>query len=339
MQTFSGYEKIAESVAKWGLDVAQTRALRRVRWAVTEKIHGANFCFVVNGGRARGASRRRLLDENEPFFGYQTVRESLADALRNVADKFADAETVCVYGELFGGGYPHTDVAPVPNVQPVQTGVWYAPDIRFAAFDVAVTENGVRRYVDFERAQTVLRGAGVPVVAPLFTGTWERATDFSPRFDSTIPATLGLPPLPTGTNLAEGIVVRPLREIAGLAVRPLLKVKITEFAEDVRFHEAQKWDAPTEVSRGYNDALDRMKWAAYNRVTENRLNAAISKVGNAPERRGEVSATLLAEVESEAREADAGAWNALTESERGEWLSYVRAEVRSLLRNRFGNNE
>ncbi|MBC8140830.1 MAG: hypothetical protein H7Y38_05250, partial [Armatimonadetes bacterium] len=176
---------------------------------------------------------------------------------------------------------------------------------------------------------------GVPCVAPLFVGAYERATDFSPRFDSTIPATLGLPPLPAGTNLAEGVVVRPAREIAELPVRPLLKIKIAEFAEDNRYHEAQKWDAPTGVTRAYGDALDRMKWAAYNRVTENRLNAAISKVGDAPERRGEVCVLLLDEVEVEAREADTGAWNALTEAERSEWLAYVRAEVRSLLQSRW----
>ncbi|MBC8143139.1 MAG: RNA ligase, partial [Armatimonadetes bacterium] len=228
MWTFSGYEKVAESAAKWGLDVAGTRALRRVRWAVTEKIHGANFCFVMENGRVhgqppsmqalRGANRRRLLDENEPFFGWQAVREALAENLQSAAARLPDAETVCVYGELFGGGYPHEGVASAPDVQPVQTGVWYAPDIRFAAFDVGVTTGRERRYLDFERAQTVLRAAGVPCVASLFIGTFERATDFSPRFDSTIPATLGLPPLPKGTNLAEGIVVRPVREIAGLPV-------------------------------------------------------------------------------------------------------------------------
>ncbi len=345
MWTFSGYEKIAESVAKWNLDVAGTRALRRVRWAVTEKIHGANFCFVVESGRIhgqpplmqalRGANRRHLLGDDEPFFGWQTVRETLADSLKSIAARLPDAEAVCVYGELFGGGYPHGDIAPVSGTQPVQTSVWYAPEIRFAAFDVAVTEGGTRRYLDFEQAQRILLAAGVPCVAPLFTGSFERATDFSPRFDSTIPKSLGLPALPTGTNLAEGIVVRPMREIAGLAARPLLKIKIAEFAEDIRFHEAQKWDAPTGLGRGYNDSLNRLKWVAYNRVTENRLNAAISKVGNAPEKRGEVCALLLAEVEAEAREVDAEAWNALTEVRRGEWQAYVRTEVRALLQSRW----
>ena len=101
MLTFSGYEKIADSVAAWGLDPASYRALRRVRWAVTEKIRAANFCFVVaRGEKVRGANRRRLLTDDEPFFGWQAVRETFADNLRQVAARFPDAETVNVYAEL-----------------------------------------------------------------------------------------------------------------------------------------------------------------------------------------------------------------------------------------------
>lgn len=49
---------------------------------------------------------------------------------------------VCRYGELFGGKYPHPDVAAHPDVRPIQSGVYYCPDLRFAAFDVAWSRDG-----------------------------------------------------------------------------------------------------------------------------------------------------------------------------------------------------
>ncbi len=353
MSIFSGYEKIAESAAKWGLDPAGFRALRRVAWAVTEKIHGANFCFAVAGGTVRGANRRRLLTDDEPFFGWQTVRDVLAPGLREVAARLAGGgndteETMFVYGELFGGGYPHPAVAPVPGVAPIQTGVWYAPDIRFAAFDIAVGSGEARRYLDWERARAFLVAAGVPCVAPLRIGTYEQATDYPIRFDSTIPATLGLPPLPAGSNLAEGVVVRPVREIAvagaGGVIRPLLKIKIVEFAEDKRFHEAERWQEPSNVRQSAGEPLDRLKWEAYCRVTENRLDAALSKVGPPPpplaRNRGrwarELFALLYEEIRDEARASDGGgAWADSSLTARGEWDAYVRGEVGALLKERF----
>lgn len=352
MSTFTGYEKIAESVAKWNLDTAGHRALRRVPWAVTEKVHGANFCFVIEAdGMVRGASRRRLLDEDEPFFNWQTVRERLKAALVDVAARIAGSEsnadlsTVSVYGELFGGGYPHPDVLPVPGVSPIQTGVWYAPGIHFAAFDIAVGSGDTKGYVDWERARAFLTAAGVPYLAPLRVGTYEQATDYPIRFDSTIPSTLGLPPLPVGSNLAEGVVIRPMREVVlpndGGIVRPLLKVKIPEFAEDKRFHEAERWDEPSHTHHPAGDPLDRLKWEAYNRVTENRLNAALSKVGPQPDRdRGhwarELFTLLYEEIRDEARAGDGDAWVALSQGERETWELYVRDEVRGLLKGRFG---
>jgi hypothetical protein len=50
-----------------------------------------------------------------------------------------------------------------------------------------------------------------------------------------------------------------------------------EFAEDKRFDQAQKW--PLERSDHTTNALDLLKWEAFNQITENRLQSAISKVG------------------------------------------------------------
>ncbi|MEO1270825.1 MAG: hypothetical protein AAFX99_22285 [Myxococcota bacterium] len=60
---FESYPKIAESVGSWRLNEADTRALNKVPWVVTEKVHGANFSWLVDAeGGLRCAKRKALLE-------------------------------------------------------------------------------------------------------------------------------------------------------------------------------------------------------------------------------------------------------------------------------------
>ena len=69
--TFTGYERIPDNPQRWGIDGAARRRLDRAPWAATEKIHGANFCFVIEPGGIRCANRRRLLEPGEDFFAHE----------------------------------------------------------------------------------------------------------------------------------------------------------------------------------------------------------------------------------------------------------------------------
>ena len=135
------------------------RQLSRLKWAVFEKIHGASFCFVLEPATIRCASRRSLLASDDTFFAYRRVLKSLTGPLEmlraDLAEAWPDADRFLVYGELFGGQYPHPDVPAVSGVQAIQTGVWYCPDVAFFAFDLA-------RVVDGER----LEAAGCRSVRP-----------------------------------------------------------------------------------------------------------------------------------------------------------------------------
>ena len=64
--------------------------------------------------------------------------------------EYAGVEHVFLYGELYGGQYPHPDVDPVPGLQAVQTGVYYSPHIEFCAFDLRVVGDQMDQYVDFD---------------------------------------------------------------------------------------------------------------------------------------------------------------------------------------------
>lgn len=300
---FVGYERIDEHTRGWQVDPAVMRRLQQLRWVVTEKIHGANFCFVIDERGVRCAKRKAMLERGKSFFGHERVLRRLEPALTALWESArrgcaggatvsarGEVSRLMVYGELFGGGYPHEAVAPVVGVQPVQTGVWYSPEVEFCAFDVAVLERGdqPQRYLGFEAAQGLLRGAGVFCVEPLLVGSWQEAQAFPVGFDSTVPALLGLPPLPRGSNQAEGVVMRPVEPVTvetkrGLA-RPALKKKIPSFAEDKRYHQAQAWEE--ESGGSWRDgALDEATaaamwcWELKARVNEMRVHSAISKQG------------------------------------------------------------
>jgi Rnl2 family RNA ligase len=324
---FESYEKIAEAASQWGLDEGAFRRLERAPWVVTEKVHGANFCFLLDGREVRCAKRKAMLAPGEDFFGHGAVLARLEGRLaalflaaRNAIEGLA---TLYVYGELFGGAYPHPLVAPVPGVQAVQTGVYYAPDVEFCAFDLGYTleGGGPRDYVDYDRALGLLRGAEIFAAEPLFRGPYTEAMAFPERFESGVARALGLPPLPPG-NLAEGVVIKPCPPIwidtPKGRVRPVVKKKIAEFAEDARFHGATKPPAPRATGVPH---LDRLEWEALSLVTPTRVDSAISKLGRPGD--GAARARLVDEIVADV-------WASLEAAE-GAALKGLSADDRALL--------
>jgi Rnl2 family RNA ligase len=347
---FTSYERIREELADWASDDASAyRALARAEWIVTEKIHGASFCFVVSEEGIRCAKRKALLEPGEDFFGHEAVLARCDAALRRlfaiVRSRCAYARAVLVYGELFGGAYPHSAVAAVPGTTPVQTGVWYAPRVEFCAFDVAVVGAGPsedRAYLDFDEALACLGEAGVFAVRTLFRGSYEDAVAFPLGFDSLVPAALGLPPL-ASPNPAEGIVIKPSAtvRVPGRAepLRPVLKRKIPQFAEDARFHAAEK----PAVHRVATGALESLCFEAASLATEPRLHAAVSKVGPArgavrAARLEETYALVLEDLWTELREKHGHLVRSLAPAESMALTRYLEAEARTLVELYLGTS-
>ncbi|MCB9703853.1 MAG: RNA ligase [Myxococcales bacterium] len=337
------YDRIPEGTDAWIGDPAALRRLDRLRWAVTEKIHGANFCLVVDEDGVQAAKRKALLGEGDAFFNFQEVRLRHAASALALHDELRAGDPAIVrtfvYGELFGGAYPHPDVAPVAGAQPVQTGVYYAPGVEFCVFDVAVAVVGERRFLDFDEAIARARGQGFFVAEPLHVGSLREALDFPLGFDSTIPARLGLPPL-ARPNAAEGVVIRPLPAITlgeGAArSRPLLKRKIAAFAEDRRFHGASAWASPP-IGAG---PLALLEWTVDALLSEQRLESAISKVGRpAPgdlEAMIEIEALVIDDLREHLERLEAAALARLAPAERERLGAAIRGGAAALVLGRFG---
>ncbi|MFJ9842195.1 RNA ligase family protein [Kitasatospora sp. NPDC101155] len=276
-------------------------------WIAAEKVHGAHFAVVCEGGSVRAAKRRDLLGDEEldAFFGVSRIWPRLSVA----AGRFAAAiratrgvaATVTLYGELAGGRYPHPDVPAVAGVEPVQTGVWYAPGLRWLPFDATVeTVEGLRWLSDRE-LRAVSAGAGLTCVPLLGHGPLNTLQELPVTFPSRVPALLGLPEL--ADNLAEGYVLKPAGEWpeAGPA-RPVLKVKQKAFAEDDRYDGARPYLPPPEGAAGVPGWLLVQASAL---LTPTRAAAAVSKLG--PHTPADaVAAEIAADIADELSEALGG---------------------------------
>lgn len=191
----------------------------------------------------------------------------MAATIRALGDVL-DARTFRVFGELFGGAYPHPDVAAVPGLVPVQTGIWYAPDLRFAAFDVAVDdETGGEHFIAFTELEQAAQQVGLAVVPVLARGSRVELERISERFPTHVPRALELPPI--ASNWAEGWVLKPdVRAPVGR--RPCMKRKIAEL-DETAFDEAQPLRGPS--------SLTELRQLALHLVGPARIASARSKIG------------------------------------------------------------
>ena len=283
---FQSYEKIASSIERWSLSPVDHRRFSKTKWAVTEKIHGAHFCFVIDGDHVRCAKRKSLLSSDENFFGHRrllpTMRRPLLRFMERLRAEHPWVVKCVLHGEIFGGAYPHPDVEEVSTVQAIQTGVYYCPDVCYSVFDVALEgTGGERQYLDQDVLWRCCETAGIFYAKPLLIGSFESAMAHPACFTSTVPRLLGLPAL-EAPNHAEGIVIKPVKtfevETPKGLLRPVLKLKHPDFEEDARFHRAQRWAGRSAVIAPKNE-LETLCEIAEALATAQRLDSVRSKVG------------------------------------------------------------
>lgn len=289
---FVEYPKIPAGTCELGnASDEQMRKLDSVDWVVTEKIHGANFCWICDGESVVCAKRRGFLKPKESFFGHKLltgIQDQVQAAFGIVKEQHPNLKYVYVYGEIFGGIYEHPEVPKQSGVRPVQTEVQYCPQTEFYAFDLGLamddTSTEECELVGYEEAMKVFKAAGINHLQPLFVGGLNAALNYPLKFNSTIPAILGLPPLEK--NLTEGVVVKPMQKLcieweSGEPTRPCFKVKNSLYSEDKRTAKGQgsRPEEPKEPKTGDASPLQVLKWEASCLMTDTRLTAAISKHG------------------------------------------------------------
>ncbi|MFG2822258.1 RNA ligase family protein [Kitasatospora sp. NPDC048365] len=269
---FAPYPKIPERAA------LSRSAVRR--WTATEKVHGAHLALLCEDGTVRAAKRRGLLDGDamDGFFGLARIWPVLSVAATRIGsalrEEYRTAGPVVLYGELFGGRYPHPAVPPERNVPTVQTGVWYAPGLHWSVYDAVVNVGGEQWWVGDAVLRRAADAAGLRCAPLLGEGPLVRMQELPAAFPTRVPDGFGLPPLEE--NLAEGYVLKPTEDVPVSAGRPLLKVKQAGFAEDARYQGARPYTAPPGGAAGVPGWLVEQAVAL---LTPARAASAVSKLG------------------------------------------------------------
>lgn len=240
------------------LKLRDVRDASFVRWVDEEA--GEDVGFVVQE-KVCGMPVRMGCDGQDVSFGWLSAlnddeekEEVLSAGLAGLAERyrprlfrlyahvrqlFPDVRSVNVFGELFGGEYPHPSVARCKGRVPARTGVYYAPDYGFYAYDIGVRRQAVgeRHSVgvqDFGRdirshnflsvavCNRLFESLGIFHARTLFQGSLEECLRYPNAFPTRLPDWLDLPPL--RNNWCEGTVIRPLAPLLTTAgERVLLK--------------------------------------------------------------------------------------------------------------------
>ena len=311
-------------------------------WVVSEKIHGSNFSFWVTADGIRCAKRTDWLGDNSSFFNYQDVRDTCATALIRMFEAAAvnieGPTCMTVYGELFGGNYPHPDVERAYMAVSVQKGVYYHPANRFMAFDIVLRGESFNTVLDCDTVLRMCEDAGLPHVPVLFRGTFDECMAYPNEFQSKVPEFFGLPALED--NLAEGVVLKPAEpRFYWGGGRVILKNKNSKWKEKAtrqkRARDTNKENNfEFELSPAATELLDEI--LAY--VTENRLRNVLSKMEEITDRHfGMIVGNMNRDIMEEFLKDFRDQFMSLDEKERKYLSKQMGHAVMTLVRANFVN--
>ena len=275
---------------------------------------GANFSVYhcPSSGETRFAKRMGFLDASEWFYNFQDVSEELGAkvAVMTSHAKMAKGEYIIVYGELFGGFYPSETagwsgaekagrlnskqecVVPL-EARAIQEGIYYSDKVEFVALDVAVVPaaaGALPNFLSFDQVQSLTSSAELLCIVPLLVGSFQECLKFPYVFDSSFATSrLKQAALPKGSNMAEGVVLKPAEtylvaeagaKVAAAApsVRCMLKLKNPAFAEISGDFTAPAATAGQRLSCLVNPARLAALQSKHGRITSANADDLVAKL-------------------------------------------------------------
>lgn len=254
--------------------------LAKGKWAITEKVHGTNVQFGFDGEYTVG-KRTGFIEEGERFYNIQKFAEYYKGPIKAIYEeckKRYNCNSVIVFGELFGGSYPHKEVEKDNTAQKVQKGVYYCPMNEIMFFDIYMDD----RYLpvkEFEDVMDTVKNKGYIELIyqhSILVDGIDNAVKYPNDEPSQMYKIWGLPELED--NIREGIVIKPYEQDAFIGQsRVIIKSKNDRFSE--KTHE--KVDKPkVEVPEFVQKCMEEI--SQY--INENRVNNVISHVGEVTEK-------------------------------------------------------
>ena len=204
-----------------------------VGFVVQEKVCGVPVWLGCDGKNVVFGWLSALNDDGEKVEVLSAGLAGLAERYRprlfrlyaHVRQLFPDVRSVNVFGELFGGEYPHPSVARCKGRVPARTGVYYAPDYGFYAYDIGVEGRtfgegkriceqecedaaALPHFLSVSVCNRLFESLGIFHARTLFQGSFMECLRHPNAFPTRLPDWLDLPPL--RNNWCAGTVIRPL---------------------------------------------------------------------------------------------------------------------------------
>lgn len=264
---FKEYPHIRNSSADGLVESCRAAVPATELWVAFEKLHGSNGALYTDGTDVKMARRSAFLGPRDTFHGSDRVLAQYGDAARAIC-RVLKRGPIAIYGEYFGGLYPHALVKKHANVSAVQKGIFYSPDLCFRVFDICILTTGV--FLPVTQLIVECAAADIPIAPFVRIGTLDQVLGFDVEtFCTQIPAALGLPPIPVCSNIAEGLVIRPYEHEYLLADGDRVMIK----KKSVKFREVAK-DVGKESRAATGDitAADATSF-----INEARLRSVLSK--------------------------------------------------------------
>jgi Rnl2 family RNA ligase len=359
-QSFKKYSSIENHYNKKTIDhiidYIKLNDLQDMKWYVDEKVHGANFSFIITSDELTGthiqcAKRNGLLEPDELFYNYQQIKEKYTPNIIKLytilKNKYPSLIKVSIFGEIFGGGYPHKNIERVKDAIQVQKGVYYCPHNDFYAFDINLdihfdinlsTKESGGKYLGVLEARELFESCGFVYGKILFSGSFEEVLNYNNTFQTTVPEYYGLPPIEN--NIAEGIVIRPAHTLYTYnGSRIILKSKTSKFSEIIKANNTKKPNN-TKIQQDLNPIIYEIASTFDNYINENRLNNVLSKESAFTHTNyAKISGLMLKDIlEEYMKIEDTTSYDSLEKKDKTDLHKYLNNKCIKFIRDNITNN-
>lgn len=287
---FKKYPSIENSYQDAFIQKIMDNGCRNIAYCITEKVHGANaqVTYDMNTHEFTLGKRTDVLAADEKFYNLQACIEPYKPAIIKFAEELnkpcniigQKLLSVTIFGEVFGGSYPHPDVPADKTAVKVQKGVFYSPSNHWLAFDVGYMIAGSDNmyFLPSSLFIGISLSVGIPIVPILgIAETLEEALNYPCDGQSLVYEQYNLPKLEN--NIMEGVVIRPqFKDIWFGNSRLILKHKNDKFKE--KQNEKHPVVTEKELPANVKQAIEELS----SFVTESRVQNVISHIGEITEK-------------------------------------------------------
>ena len=225
-------------------------------YQVTEKIDGSNMSIIISKDDVKFARRTELLLEDEKFYGYQEVMNSvrITSFIKTVQDSIKGDTIYTFFGELFG-----------PSIQ---TRIYYGAEKKFHMFDMKVNGETMPPVFFEDYLKSICYfDLHVPILG--YVKGLENALAYEADLVKTAYWETGNSNYPEAQT-SEGVVLKPYEKVLyNQSSRVIFKKKNKEFCEMMSVkHKERVVKELTELQLLFIDYIN-----------ENRMCSVVSKYG------------------------------------------------------------